>query len=130
MLGTLHEAPDGRFAIRLGRQIPQPPEHIWPYITDPAKLPAWLYPAQVDLTGPAGTELVFTNVFPERDPAAPVAAGWHAALDVLETRLDDRDIDWDPWKRAEALTAADDEAFATNEVAPANCSVVGALRCE
>ena len=168
MRGTLHQAPNGQFAIRFVRQVVQAPGHIWPFITTPDGLRSWLFPAPVDLSGPAGTDvsfvfpenraptqsgriiasnypslleftwgdeiirwdltptpqgdtkLVFTNIFPDRDSAAPLAAGWHAALDVLEARLAGREVDWDAWDRAESLTATYDQSFAATSVAPAH----------
>jgi uncharacterized protein YndB with AHSA1/START domain len=50
-----------------------------------------------------GCRLVFTNVFDDRDSAAPAGAGWHAGLEVVEAQLDGRRIDWSLWDRAEQL---------------------------
>jgi uncharacterized protein YndB with AHSA1/START domain len=54
-----------------------------------------------------GCRLVFTNVFDDRDMAAPAAAGWHAGLEVVAAQLDGREVDWSPWDRADALSRED-----------------------
>lgn len=52
-----------------------------------------------------GCLLVFTTVFGSPEAAAEQGAAWHAALEVLEAFLDDRDVNWSPWDRAEQLAA-------------------------
>ncbi|GAA1990299.1 SRPBCC domain-containing protein [Amycolatopsis minnesotensis] len=52
-----------------------------------------------------GCLLVFTDVFESREGAeSPEMSGaWHAALEVLEARLDGREIGWSVWDRAAEL---------------------------
>lgn len=50
-----------------------------------------------------GCQLVFTTVFGNPEITADQGAAWHAALEVLEAHLDDRDVDWSPWERADQL---------------------------
>jgi uncharacterized protein YndB with AHSA1/START domain len=78
---------------------------------DPPYLLEYTWDAEVlrwELTtdGEGGSRLVFTNVFDDRETAAPAAAGWHAGLEVVAAQLDGREIDWSPWERADALSGA------------------------
>ncbi len=50
-----------------------------------------------------GTHLTFTHVIDDVTSAPPLAAGWHAGLEVLEAQLDGEPISWSPWTRAEEL---------------------------
>jgi uncharacterized protein YndB with AHSA1/START domain len=55
-----------------------------------------------------GCRLVFTDVFADlggaaESGAAQMGAGWHAGLEVLEARLDGREVGWSAWDRAERL---------------------------
>lgn len=61
--------------------------------------------------GAGGCLLVFTDVIELEagttgGTAAQMGAAWHAALEVLEARLDGRRVDWSAWDRAEKLTGA------------------------
>lgn len=56
--------------------------------------------------GAGGCVLVFTNICDfGRQDAAPVDAGaaWHAALELLESRLDGDTVEWDVFERATEL---------------------------
>jgi uncharacterized protein YndB with AHSA1/START domain len=60
--------------------------------------------------GDGRCRLVFTNIFDDRDAAVPAAAGWHAAFEVLEARLDGRAVNWSAFDRADVLH----DAYARN----------------
>ncbi len=94
MLGTLHQAADGQFAIRFVRQVAQSPDYVWPFITTPDGLISWLFPAPIDLSGPAGTEVTF--VFP--DDRAPTQSGQIIASThptLLEFTWGEETLRWD-----------------------------------
>jgi uncharacterized protein YndB with AHSA1/START domain len=75
------------------------PPYLLEYTWD-AEILRWELTAE----GVGGCLLVFTNIFDDRDMAAPAAAGWHAGLEVVEAQLDGRPVDWSPWERADALS--------------------------
>ncbi|QWF79343.1 SRPBCC domain-containing protein [Amycolatopsis sp. CA-230715] len=154
MHGKLIPAEGGRTALRFERVLAHPREKVWRALTESEHLRAW-FPADPDLTGPAGEKvvfrltafpeheptsgeivvsdppstleytwggetlrfelterdggclLVFTDVFPSHEgvEANEMIGAWHAALEVLEARLDGREIGWSVWDRAAELAA-------------------------
>ena len=55
--------------------------------------------------GEGGTILTLTHVIRDATAIPPLAAGWHAGLEVLEAQLDGRPVTWSPWDRADELEA-------------------------
>jgi uncharacterized protein YndB with AHSA1/START domain len=92
------KSPEDRFPVTEGViMIAEPPtllEYTWG-----DEVLRW----ELEDLGDGRCRLVFTNVFDDRDTAVPAAAGWHAALEVLEARLDDQVVDWSAWDRADEL---------------------------
>ncbi|HEU5102380.1 MAG TPA: SRPBCC domain-containing protein [Roseiflexaceae bacterium] len=82
-----------------GKITQSDPPHLLEY-TWGDKILRW----ELRADGAGGCLLVFTNIFDDRDAAAPAAAGWHARLEVVEVQLDGREIDWSAWDRAEQLS--------------------------
>jgi uncharacterized protein YndB with AHSA1/START domain len=54
---------------------------------------------ELEADGDGACRLVFTNIFDDRDSAAPLGAGWHSGLDRLEALLDGREADPSAWDR-------------------------------
>lgn len=50
-----------------------------------------------------GTTLRFTHEIDDATALPPLAAGWHAGLEVLEAQLAGEPVTWSPWERAEQL---------------------------
>ncbi|WP_205661091.1 SRPBCC family protein [Amycolatopsis vastitatis] len=50
--------------------------------------------------GHGGCRLLFTYTFDSRKQAPDLGAGWQAALEVVEARLDGKEITWSSWERA------------------------------
>lgn len=45
--GTLGVGPDGSFQIQFVRELPQPPEKVWRWLTEPDRLARWLPGCQI-----------------------------------------------------------------------------------
>lgn len=50
-----------------------------------------------------GTHLRFTHEIDDATALPPLAAGWHAGLEVLEAQLAGEPVTWSMWERAEQL---------------------------
>jgi uncharacterized protein YndB with AHSA1/START domain len=53
---------------------------------------------ELEPDGDGACRMVFTNIFDDRDSAAPMAEGWHTGLDLLEALLDSRAVDRSAWE--------------------------------
>jgi uncharacterized protein YndB with AHSA1/START domain len=87
-----------------------PPSEGEVTLVDPPHLLEYTWEAEVlrwELRpdGERGCLLVFTHTFDDRDMAAPLGAGWHAGLEVVEAQLDGREVGPPPWERVEQLNA-------------------------
>lgn len=59
-LGTIRRV-DGAFEARLERQLDHVPEAVWRMLTDPAELPKWLAPGEIELRPGGRAKLDFTD---------------------------------------------------------------------
>ncbi|MQA09081.1 MAG: hypothetical protein GEU98_11155 [Pseudonocardiaceae bacterium] len=83
-------------------------EFSWAGVDGDGEVLRW----ELTADGADGCDLVFTNVFDDRDIAAPAGAGWHAGLEVVAAQLDGREIDWSPLDRADELASEYERALA------------------
>ncbi|WP_207755449.1 SRPBCC family protein [Nonomuraea cypriaca] len=61
------------------------PPHLLEYTWD-SEILRW----ELEPDGDAACRLVFTDIFDDREAAAPLGAGWHAGMDALEELLNGR----------------------------------------
>ncbi|MGW8379597.1 SRPBCC domain-containing protein [Streptomyces sp. ODS28] len=117
---ALDRTPEGRSRLRLHRRVPQPPDQVWPALTEPAAMSRW-YPCEVAAEdgGPlrtgaglvyrfAGTDIRMTGRV--RELTAPRRAALEWGAELLDWELCP-DGDSDGWGSVLTLTHTFDDHF-------------------